>query len=107
MINWIFLFTAGILEVVWVIALKYADNFSKLIPSAIFVVSIVSSFILLNLAIRTLPLGLSYAIWTGMGAAGAVIMGIILFKEPCTFWHLFFLSMIIIGLVGIKFVSPE
>ena len=76
MINWICLFTAGVLEIVWVVALKYADNFSKLVPTTIFVVSIVSSFLLLNLAIRTLPLGLSYAIWTGMGAAGAVIAGI-------------------------------
>lgn len=107
MINWIFLFTAGILEVVWVIALKYADNFSKLIPSAIFVVSIVSSFILLNLAIRTLPLGLSYAIWTGMGAAGAVVAGIFLFNEPSGFWHILFLSMIVIGIIGINFVTEH
>ena len=91
----------------WVVALKMSDGFTKIVPSAVMVVTIVSSFVLLNLAIRSLPMGVAYAIWTGMGAAGAVIMGIILFKEPCTFWHLFFLSMIIIGLIGIKFVSPE
>jgi quaternary ammonium compound-resistance protein SugE len=105
--NWCLLFLAGILEVVWVIALKMSDNFSKLLPASIFVITIIGSFVLLNFAIRTLPIGLAYAVWTGMGAAGAVIAGIILFKEPCTFWHLFFLAMIIIGLVGIKFVSPE
>ena len=105
--SWVYLFLAGILEVAWVVALKMSDGFTKIVPSAVMVVTIVSSFVLLNLAIRSLPMGVAYAIWTGMGAAGAVIMGIILFKEPCTFWHLFFLSMIIIGLVGIKFVSPE
>ena len=105
--SWIYLFLAGILEVAWVVALKMSDGFTKIVPSAVMVVTIVSSFVLLNLAIRSLPMGVAYAIWTGMGAAGAVIMGIILFKEPCTFWHLFFLSMIIIGLIGIKFVSPE
>lgn len=104
---WLILFLAGALEIVWVVALKMSDNFSKLVPSAVMVVSIVASFLLLNVSIRTLPMGISYAVWTGMGAAGAVIAGIVLFKEPCTFWHVFFLSMIIAGLVGIKFVSPE
>ena len=85
MISWICLFVAGLLEIVWVVAPKYAENFSKLLPTAVFVVSIVSSFLLLNFAIRTLPLGLSYAIWTGMGAAGAVAAGVILFGEPTGF----------------------
>ncbi len=105
--NWIYLFLAGILEIVWVVALKMSDGFTKIVPSAVMVITIISSFVLLNLAIRSLPMGIAYAVWTGMGAAGAVIMGIILFKEPCTFWHIFFLSMIIVGLIGIKFVSPE
>ncbi len=105
--SWCYLFLAGILEIVWVVALKMSDGFTKIVPSAVMVVTIVSSFVLLNLAIRNLPMGVAYAVWTGMGAAGAVIMGIILFKEPCTFWHLFFLSLIVVGLVGIKFVSPE
>ena len=105
--NWVCLFLAGILEIVWVVALKMSDGFTKIVPSAVMVVTIISSFVLLNLAIRSLPMGIAYAVWTGMGAAGAVIMGIILFREPCTFWHIFFLSMIIVGLIGIKFVSPE
>ena len=95
------------LEIVWVVALKYAENFSKLLPTAVFVVSIVSSFLLLNFAIRTLPIGLSYAIWTGMGAAGAVAAGIILFGEPTGFWQLLFLSMIVVGIIGINFVSEH
>lgn len=107
MISWICLFVAGLLEIVWVVALKYAENFSKLLPTAVFVVSIVSSFLLLNFAIRTLPLGLSYAIWTGMGAAGAVAAGIILFGEPTGFWQLLFLSMIVVGIIGINFVSEH
>ena len=105
--NWVILFTAGLLEIVWVVALKMSDGFTKLVPSAVMVVTIISSFVLLNVAIRSLPMGLAYAVWTGMGAAGAVIAGIVLFKEPCTFWHVLFLSMIIGGIVGIKFVSPE
>lgn len=107
MINWMCLFVAGLLEIVWVVALKYAANFSKLLPTAVFVVSIVSSFLLLNFAIRTLPIGLSYAIWTGMGAAGAVAAGIILFGEPTGFWQLLFLSMIVVGIIGINFVSEH
>ncbi len=107
MINWMCLFVAGLLEIVWVVALKYAENFSKLLPTAVFVVSIVSSFLLLNFAIRTLPIGLSYAIWTGMGAAGAVAAGIIIFGEPTGFWQLLFLSMIVVGIIGINFVSEH
>lgn len=107
MINWMCLFVAGLFEIVWVVALKYAENFSKLLPTAVFVVSIVSSFLLLNFAIRTLPIGLSYAIWTGMGAAGAVAAGIILFGEPTGFWQLLFLSMIVVGIIGINFVSEH
>ena len=105
--NWVILFTAGLLEIAWVVALKMSDGFTKLVPSAVMVVTIISSFVLLNVAIRSLPMGLAYAVWTGMGAAGAVIAGIVLFKEPCTFWHVLFLSMIIGGIVGIIFVSPE
>ena len=102
MINWISLFTAGVLEIVWVVALKYSENFSKLVPTAVFVVSIVSSFLLLNFAIRSLPLGLSYAI-----SAGAVAAGIVLFHEPTGFWQLLFLSMIVVGIIGINFVSEH
>jgi len=105
--NWAFLFAAGVLEIVWVVALKYSESFTKLVPSAVMVVSIVSSFLLLNLAIRSLPLGLSYAIWTGMGAAGAVAAGILLFNEPSGFWHIVFLSFIVVGIIGINFVSQH
>jgi len=104
--SWFLLILAGLLEIVWVISLKYSDNFTKLIPSVVMVVSIVSSFLLLNVAIRNLPLGISYAVWTGMGAAGVALAGIVLFDEPTNFWHLFFLSLIVIGIVGLNFVSP-
>ncbi len=104
---WMFLFAAGMLEIVWVIALKMSEGFSKLIPSSVMVVSLISSMLLLGLSARSLPIGVAYAIWTGIGAIGAVLAGTVLFKEPCSFLHAFFLSMIIIGIVGIKFVSPE
>ena len=107
MINWIALFFAGLCEVIWVVAIKYADGFTKLIPSVIFVVSILTSFGLLTFAVKNLPMGTAYAVWTGMGAAGAVIAGIVLFKEPSSMWHILFLSMIIIGIIGIKIVSPS
>lgn len=105
--NWICLFTAGILEVVWVVALKYSESFTRLIPSVVMVVSIVTSFILLNVAIRTLPVGVSYAVWTGMGAAGGVLAGIFLFGEPTGIWQMVFLSFIVIGIAGINLVSAH
>lgn len=107
LLSWLFLFVAGFLEVAWVVCLKYSENFTKFWPSAGMVVSIVSSFLLLNLAIRYLPVGVSYAIWTGMGAAGAVIAGILLFNEPSNFLQIFFLSLIIIGIVGISLISQH
>lgn len=105
--SWVYLFIAGILEIVWVIALKYSESFTRLIPSVIMVVSIVSSFVLLNVAIRTLPVGVSYAVWTGMGAAGGVLAGIFLFGEPSGIWQMIFLSFIIVGIAGINLVSTH
>ena len=105
MISGVALFLAGLCEVAWVVAMKYADGFTKLVPSAIFVITILTSFGLLTYAVKTLPMGTAYAVWTGMGAAGAVIAGIVLFSEPSTIWHIVFLSMIIVGIIGIKAVS--
>ena len=105
MISWVALFLAGLCEVAWVVAMKYADGFTKLVPSAVFVITILTSFGLLTYAVKTLPMGTAYAVWTGMGAAGAVIAGIVLFSEPSTIWHIVFLSMIVVGIIGIKAVS--
>lgn len=102
---WVFLVIAGIFEVVWAIGLKYTEGFSKLIPSAITVAGMAISFYFLSMAVKTLPIGTAYAIWTGIGAAGAVILGIILFGEPRSFLRLMFVAFILIGIIGLKATS--
>lgn len=102
---WIYLLGAGIFEMVWVVAMKYAEGFTKIVPSVIMVVGMVFSVGLLGLAVKTIPLGTGYAIWTGVGAVGAVTYGMIFFGEPVTALRLIFVAMIIVGLVGLKLVS--
>ncbi len=102
---WIYLLGAGIFEMVWVVAMKYAEGFTKIVPSVIMVVGMVFSVGLLGLAVKTIPLGTGYAIWTGIGAVGAVTYGMIFFGEPVTALRLIFVAMIIVGLVGLKLVS--
>ncbi len=102
---WIYLLGAGIFEMVWVVAMKYAEGFTKIVPSVIMVVGMVFSVGLLGLAVKTIPLGTGYAIWTGIGAVGAVTYGMIFFGEPVTALRLTFVAMIIVGLVGLKLVS--
>lgn len=102
---WIYLFTAGIFEIVWVIAMKYSDGFSKIVPSAITLVGMVASVVFLGLAAKTIPLGTSYAVWTGIGAVGAVIAGIMLFGEPAGLIRMFFVSLVVIGIIGLKMSS--
>ncbi|MFY4774162.1 quaternary ammonium compound efflux SMR transporter SugE [Metabacillus sp. RGM 3146] len=104
---WILLVIAGIFEVVWAIGLKYTNGFTKLIPSIITIVGMVISVYLLSLAAKTLPIGTAYTIWTGIGAAGAVIMGILLFNEPRTLLRLSFLLLVIIGIIGLKVTSSH
>ena len=81
---WIILFLAGILEIGWAIGLKYTDGFTKLMPTVLTAGSMVASVVLLGIAVRTLPLGTAYAVWTGIGTVGTVILGIVLFAEPAT-----------------------
>lgn len=102
---WIYLLGAGIFEMVWVVAMKYVEGFTKIVPSVIMVVGMVFSVGLLGLAVKTIPLGTGYAIWTGIGAVGAVTYGMIFFGEPVTALRLTFVAMIIVGLVGLKLVS--
>lgn len=103
---WLILFLAGLLETAWAIGLKYTDGFSRLWPSVITLVTMALSFFLLAQAMKSLPVGTAYAIWTGIGAVGAVIMGIILFNEPATLPRLFCLGLIVSGIIGLKLVSP-
>lgn len=104
---WLVLFVAGLFETTWAIGLKYTDGFSRLWPSVFTLVTMAISVLLLALAMKSLPVGTAYAIWTGIGAVGAVIMGIILFNEPATASRLICLGLIISGIIGLKLVSPE
>lgn len=96
---------AGLFEVVWAISLKYTEGFSKLWPSVITLIGMVISFYFLAMAVKSLPIGTAYAIWTGIGALGAVILGIILFNEPRDIGRMFFVSCILVGIIGLKVTS--
>jgi quaternary ammonium compound-resistance protein SugE len=102
---WFYLFIAGVFEVAWAIGLKYTEGFSRLMPSILTVAAMLVSFVFLSLALKTLPVGTAYAVWTGIGAVGTVIVGIILFAEPATVVRLAFVGLILAGIAGLKFVS--
>ena len=100
--SWIILFFAGLFEVGWAVGLKYTDGFSRPLPKALTIVAMAISLGLLGLAMKELPLGTAYAIWTGVGAIGTVIAGIILFGESMALFRLASVALIIAGLVGLK-----
>ena len=100
--SWIILFFAGLFEVGWAVGLKYTDGFSRPLPTVLTVGAMVISLGLLGLAVKELPLGTAYAIWTGFGAVGTVIAGIILFGESMALFRLASVALIIAGLVGLK-----
>jgi quaternary ammonium compound-resistance protein SugE len=102
---WLYLFVAGLLEVGWAIGLKYTEGFSRLWPSVGTVTSMVLSIVLLGLAMKSLPVGTAYAVWTGIGAVGTVILGIVLFAEPATAARLGCVGLIVAGIVGLKLVT--
>ena len=105
---WVVLFIAGICEIGWAVGLKYTDGFTRLWPTVFTGVSLVASMALLGVAVKTLPLGTAYAVWTGIGAVGTVILGILLFKEPATVVRLVCVGLIVAGILGLKFFStPE
>jgi quaternary ammonium compound-resistance protein SugE len=100
--SWIILFVAGLFEVAWAVGLKYTDGFSRPLPTALTVGAMLISLGLLGLAMKELPLGTAYAIWTGVGAVGTVIAGIVLFGEAVTLIRVGSVALIICGLVGLK-----
>jgi len=100
--SWIILFFAGLFEVGWAVGLKYTDGFSKPLPTALTIAAMDVSLGLLGLAMKELPLGTAYAIWTGVGAVGTVIAGIILFGESMALFRLASVALIICGLIGLK-----
>ncbi len=103
--SWIYLFIAGLFEIGWAVGLKYTDGFTKLWPSVITIIGMILSFYFLSSAIKTIPIGTAYAIWTGIGAVGTAILGITLFGESKEFIRIFFIMLIVIGIVGLKFFS--
>ena len=100
--SWIILFVAGLLEVGWAIGLKYTDGFTKFWPTVGTVFSLIASFLLLGLVLKTLPVGTAYAIWVGIGAVGTALLGILLFGESAGVFKLVSLGLICAGIVGLK-----
>jgi quaternary ammonium compound-resistance protein SugE len=102
---WAVLLAAGLLEVGWAIGLKYTEGFTRPIPSALTLAAMAGSILLLGLALKTLPIGTAYAVWTGIGAVGTAILGITLFGEPATLARLACIGLIVTGILGLKLVS--
>ncbi len=102
---WVLLVIAGGLEVVWATTMTLSEGFSKPLWAVVTVAAMAASIVLLAQAIKTLPMGTAYAVWTGIGALGSVILGIIVFKEPVTAARLFFAALLLIGIVGLKVTS--
>lgn len=102
---WAILIVAGLFEIGWAIGLKYTEGFTRLWPSIWTVAAMMVSLYLLAVAVRTLPIGTSYAVWTGVGAAGTALLGIMLFSEPATIGRLASIGLIVAGIVGLKLAS--
>ena len=103
---WMILLIAGLIETGWAVGLKYTDGFTRFWPSVLTILGIAVSMVLLSLAARTLPIGTAYAVWVGIGAAGPMLLGIFLLGEPASASRLFFLGLLIVAIVGLKFSSP-
>lgn len=102
---WFFLIIAGLFEIGWAIGLKYTEGFTRLVPSLLTASSMVISVGLLGVALRTLPVGTGYAVWTGIGTVGTAILGIVLFAEPATALRLACIGLIVAGIAGLKFLA--
>ena len=103
--SWIFLFFAGLFEIGWAIGLKYTDGFSRPLPTVLTLASMIVSLGLLGLALKTLPVGTAYAVWTGIGTVGTAMLGIWLLGEPATAMRLACIGLIVSGIVGLKLVA--
>jgi quaternary ammonium compound-resistance protein SugE len=102
---WAVLFTAGLLEIGWAIGLKYTEGFTRPVPSVLTLASMIGSIVLLGLALKSLPVGTGYAVWTGIGTVGTALLGIALFGEPATALRLISIGLIMSGIVGLKLVT--
>ena len=104
--SWILLFVAGLLETAWAIGLKYTHGFTRPLASVLTGLAIVGSMVLLGLAAKELPIGTAYAVWVGIGAFGAAVLGMVLFREPATPARLFFLALLLVAVLGLKATAP-
>ncbi|AGB71292.1 MULTISPECIES: quaternary ammonium compound efflux SMR transporter SugE [Rhizobium] len=102
---WFLLFLAGLFEIGWAVGLKYTDGFTRLVPTVLTVISMVISVVLLGLAVKTLPMGTAYAVWTGIGTVGTVLLGIWLLGDPATFVRLLCIGLIVAGIAGLKLAA--
>jgi quaternary ammonium compound-resistance protein SugE len=102
---WWILLVAGLLEIVWAITMKASEGFSKWHLTAVTIIAAWASFLLLGLSLKSLPVGTAYAVWTGIGAVGTAVLGVLIFHEPATFARLGFIALIVGGIVGLKVVS--
>lgn len=105
--SWMLLLIAGLLEVVWAIGLKYTEGFSRLMPSVVTITAMIASVWLLALALKGIPVGTGYAVWTGIGAVGTAILGIVLFGEAATVARIACIGLIVAGIFGLKLVSGD
>ena len=103
---WVLLLVAGLLEICWAVGLKYTQGFTRPLPTVLTIAAMVVSIALLGLAVRSLPIGTAYAIWTGIGAVGTVITGIVLLNEPASAPRLICVCLITAGIIGLKLVTP-
>jgi quaternary ammonium compound-resistance protein SugE len=103
---WVILIVAGLFEMAWVVGLKYSHGFTRPLPSLFTIVTLALSIFLLGWAIRSLPMGTAYPVWTGIGAIGTVVFGIFLFNEPATALRIACIGMILAGIIGLKATTP-
>jgi quaternary ammonium compound-resistance protein SugE len=102
---WVLLVLAGMLETAWAVGLKYTQGFTRLVPSVLTAAAIVASMVLLAIAAKSLPIGTAYGVWVGIGAAGAAILGVVLFNEPVTPARLFFVALLLVSVIGLKLTA--
>ena len=102
---WFLVCVAGMFEMAWAVGLKYSDGFSRLVPSVLTVAAMAASFGCLTIALKSLPVGTAYAVWTGIGAAGTAALGMYLFQEPATVLRLGSIALVVAGIVGLKLAS--
>ena len=105
--SWLILVLAGLLEVGWAIGLKYSAGFTRLLPSALTLAAMLGSILMLGLALRNLPLGTAYAVWTGIGTVGTAIFGMMVLGEPASAARITCIALIVFGILGLKFLSPH